>query len=67
MEHRHVRGDSVPAICRRGSTLGIEGGNRKREGVPFELAHVWTQAARASEHPMPAGINYNPTDHRATL
>ena len=39
----------------------------KKRASLFELAHIWTQAARASEHPMPAGINYSPTDHRATL
>jgi hypothetical protein len=28
----------------------------------FELARTWTDAARTSEHPMPAGV-YSPTDH----
>jgi hypothetical protein len=27
------------------------------------LARTWTQAATASEHPMPMGVDYSPTDH----
>jgi hypothetical protein len=30
----------------------------------LELARTWTQAATASEHPMPMGGNYSPTDHQ---
>jgi hypothetical protein len=30
----------------------------------MELAHTWSQAAYASEHPVPKGVNYSPTDHR---
>jgi hypothetical protein len=29
----------------------------------MELARTWSQAAYASERPMPAGNNYSPTDH----
>jgi hypothetical protein len=30
----------------------------------FELVRTWTQAAHASEYPMPVGVNYSPADHR---
>jgi hypothetical protein len=30
----------------------------------MELARTWAQAANASEHPMPMGTNYSPTDHQ---
>jgi hypothetical protein len=30
----------------------------------MQLARTWTQAATASEHPMPMGANYSPTDHQ---
>jgi hypothetical protein len=37
----------------------------EKERAPLlELASTWTQAAHASEHPMPVGVNYSPTDHR---
>jgi hypothetical protein len=35
----------------------------KERASLFELAHTWTQAAKASE-PTRAGANYSPTDHR---
>ena len=39
----------------------------KERATLFELARTWTQAATASEDPMPAGVNYSPTDHRTAL
>jgi hypothetical protein len=30
----------------------------------MELARTWSQAAYASEHAMPKGVHYTPTDHR---
>jgi hypothetical protein len=33
----------------------------------MELARTWSQAAYATEHPMPVGVNYRPTDHRTAL
>jgi hypothetical protein len=36
----------------------------KERAALFRLARTWTQAARASEHPMPVVVNYSPTDHR---
>jgi len=32
----------------------------KERATLFELARTWTEAARASEHPMPIGVNYSP-------
>jgi hypothetical protein len=29
----------------------------------MELVRTWMQAAYASEHPMPVGTDYSPTDH----
>jgi hypothetical protein len=29
----------------------------------MELVCTWMQAANASEHPMPVGAHYSPTDH----
>jgi hypothetical protein len=39
----------------------------KERASLFELVQTWTQAAYASEHPMPVGVNYSPTDHRTAL
>jgi hypothetical protein len=34
----------------------------------FELARTWMDAARASEHQMPAGVNYySRTEHHTTV
>ena len=33
----------------------------------LDLARTWTQAALASERPMPMGVNYSPADHRTGL
>jgi hypothetical protein len=39
----------------------------KEQAALRELVNTWTQAALASEHPMPMGVNYSPTDHRTAL
>jgi hypothetical protein len=39
----------------------------KERASLYQLVNTWTQAALASEHPMPMGVNYCPTVHRTAL
>jgi hypothetical protein len=42
----------------------VKSKTEKEKADLLDLAGTWMEAARASEHPMPVGVNYSPTDHR---
>ena len=42
----------------------VKSKTEKEKADLLDLARTWMEAASASEHPMPVGVNYSPTDHR---